>query len=433
MIVPEAAYRYLRQQPGWSEHRFSDGFAVLRNGDLEVSFRSNYAPSHAELATRTWRTPEGVRVASLPDVYAYKYGRGLSKDIEDMKLIRARLLDPAQPPLPVHVIQRQIDAVHSFLPEQALNHPDAGTALRLAANGKHITSTLYGDPDIGRVNTIFGDLERLEYRVPATYQNGFGLDHDGRLLQKHLDNIGAQPHERLDAAAADTYSDANYGDGRRRNNPDGYDELRSKELAHAHALSLGYDSQRANRISDMIHGTTFDETTHAQAGKNHPDPLVQAVAGVDLQTLAEPHSLEGGFDLAPEDLSSVRHSPDRILGRTMIEHDAPPIRSTEEAMAAIDEYANHRPMIDGEPADRTVMDVFANRIAGDANFRDPAKGHQYPPTWTLDNPQMRAEHTDTTRQIAQKLADREITATQAHHMVKQHGEAMHEKYGSAAD
>ncbi|WP_416565183.1 hypothetical protein [Nocardia testacea] len=430
--VSEAAYRYLREQPGWSEHRFSDGVAALRNGDLEVMHQRMYEPSHGELAGRAWRTPEGIWVASLPDVYAYKDERRLAGDIEDLELMRARLLDPTRPPLPARVMQREIDAVRSFLPEQALNHPDADTAIRLAANGKHITSTLYGDPDIGRANTLFGDLERFEYQVPATYHNGFDLDHDGRLLQKHLDNIGAQPHERLDAAVADTYSDANYGDGRKKNNPDGYDELRAGELSRAHALFLGYDPARADRIHDMILGTAFDEQTKAQAGKNHPDPLVQAIAGVDLQTLAEPHSLEGGFDLAPEDLSSARHSPDRILGRTMIENDVR-IRSTEEGMRHIDGYANYRPVIDGRVADRTVMDAFANRIAGDAGFRDPVKGHQYPPTWTLDNPQMRAEHTEAQREIAAKLADRDITATQAHQMAEQHGQAMQEKYGSAAD
>ncbi|MBF6166327.1 hypothetical protein IU486_16415 [Streptomyces gardneri] len=430
--VSEAAYRYMRDQPGWSEHRFSDGITALRNGDLEVMHQRKYEPSHGELARRAWRTPEGIWVASLPDVYALKDERRLSKDVKDLKLMRARLLDPTQPPLEAHVMQREIDAVRSFLPEQALNHPDADTAVRLAANGKHITSTLYGDPDIGRANTLFGELERFEYQAPATYHNGFDLDHDGRLLQKHLDNIGAQPHERLDAAVADTYSDANYGDGRKKNNPDGYDELRSGELARAHALALDYDPGRADRIHDMILGTAFDEQTKAQAGKNDPDPLVQAIAGVDLQTLAEPHSLEGTLDLAPEDLSSARHSPDRILGRTMIENNER-IRFTEEGIRHIDGYANYRPMIDGRVADLTVMDAFANRAAGDAGFRDPVKGHQYPPTWTLDNPQMRAEHTQTAREIAQKLADRDITATQAHHMAKQHGQAMQEKYGSAAD
>ncbi|MET9031205.1 hypothetical protein ABZW96_37360 [Nocardia sp. NPDC004168] len=425
LVVPEAAYRYLREQPGWSEVRFAGEYRMLRHGDLEVSIKRGHEPGHRELASRAWRTPEGIQVAGLADVYAFKQARRLPKDVTDIALIRARLLDPNQPPLTGHVLQREIQAVRSFLPDTALNHPDAGVAVRLAAHGKYITSTLHGDPGVGQVNQIIGDLELPEYRVPATYHNGFGLAEDGRLLQQHLGNIGASPHERLDAAAADTYSDAVYGNGRRSNNPDGYDELRSADLAHAHALSLGYEPARADRIHEMIKGTAFDEQTKAQAGKHHPDPLVQSIAGVDLQTLAQPSSLEDVLDLVPEDLTSRRYSPDRVLGRTLDENNLQ-IRSTAEALAITDDYAEYRPSIDGAPSTKTVMDAFAYRFTGNAGF---SANHQYPPAWTLDNPELRAEHAEKTRELGQKLADRDITATQAHQEARYHTEAMQEKYG----
>ncbi|OQS16362.1 hypothetical protein B0T36_06320 [Nocardia donostiensis] len=426
--VTEDAYRYLREQPGWSHTQAADGTPRLVDGNMSIGMGWDAGPSHPDLFGRSWTTPEGIHVASLPDVYAVLQERGSPQDLLDAAAIRHRLLDPTQPPLPAPMLAREMDTIRSILPAEALDHPDADIAVRLGANGMHIASTLYGDPAVGRANQIIGDLELPGYRVPATYHNGFGLAEDGRLLQEHLGNIGARPHERLDAAAADTYSDSVYGNGRRSNNPEGYDELRSADLARAHALSLGYEPDRADRIHDMITGTAFDEHTKAQAGKHHPDPLVHSIAGVDLQTLAQPSCVADVFDLAPEDLASQRHSPDRILGRTLVDHDLR-IRSTEEGMTVIDEYAEYRPTVDGVASDRTVMDAFANRIAGNAGFSDPRTGHQYPPTWTLDNPELRAEHTEKARELGQKLADRDITATQAHQEAQRHTAAMQEKYG----
>lgn len=426
--VPEEAYRHLREQPGWSETRRPDGTVRLVNDEMSIGMGwDGGSPRHRELFGRSWTTPGGIHVASLPDVYAILQERGLPRDLLDTAAIRRRLLDPGQPPLPEHVLVREMDAMRSFLPDSVLGHPDADVAVRLGANGMHISSTLYGDPGVGRANQIIGDLELSEYRVPATYHNGFGLVEDGRLLQEHLGNIGARPHERLDAAAADTYSDAVYGNGRRGNNPEGYDELRSADLARAHALSLGYEPERADRIHDMIKGTAFDEQTKGQAGKHDPDPLVQSIAGVDLQTLAQPSSLTDLFDLVPEDLASARHSPDRILGRTLVENDLR-ICSTEEGVAVIDEYAEYRPTIDGVRSDRTVMDAAAARVAGNAGFSDPVTGHRYPSTWTLDNPELRAEHTEKARELGRKLADREITMSRAHQEVRDHAAAMGEKY-----
>ncbi|WP_433574773.1 hypothetical protein [Nocardia brasiliensis] len=425
LSVPEGAYRFLRGQPGWSEHQSADGGPRLANGDYIVGMGWTRGPSHTDLLGRAWRTPAGTRVAGLPDVYAMMQERGAVQDLRDTALIRAWLGDPRRPPLPEHVIARQIAAVRSAMPDGLLRHADAPVATRLAANGMHTVCTLYGDPGVGRANQIIGDLELAEYRVMATYHNGFGMVEDLRDLQQHMRNVGAGPGVTLDAVAADAYSDAVYGHGRRRDNPTGYDELRSADLLREHALTLGYDPARAQRLHQAVLGTGFDEATKAQAGKHHPDILVQAVAGVDLHTLARPDNLLGAFDIALEDGISARHSPDRLLGRTFIENGIH-IRTTRQGVAAVDEYADWRSNISS--ADRTAMDWLARRISGNGSFSDPVTGHQYPETWTLDNPALRAEHAAKSRELGGQLLDRNMTGLEAYEEAGRHAARMREKY-----
>ncbi|WP_459545878.1 WXG100-like domain-containing protein [Nocardia sp. X0981] len=423
VAVPEAAYRYLREQPGWSERPGGEDARLVADR-LSVGPGWHGAPPLPELWARSWTSPGGLRIASLPDVYALLQERGRPQDLLDAAAIRAHLHDPGRPPLPPYVLVRQMDAVRAILPAEALAHPDADTAIRLAANGMHITYTLYGDPEIGRVNQIIGDLEHPRYRVPATYHNGFGLLEDGLLLQTHLGAIGVRPHERLDAGAADNYSDAVYGNGRRRDNPGGYDELRSALLARAHALLLGYPRDRADRLFTMIMGSGFDQSTKAQVGKYDPDPLVQGIAGVDLQTLVLPGGLADAFAVAVEDLASARFSADRILGRVLVDFDLW-IRSTAEGMLIIDEYAEYRPMIDGRRSELTVMDAFARRITGNAGF---TANHEFPRTWTLANPELRAANANGSRALGAALADRRITAYRAFRAAQEYALRMERKY-----
>lgn len=278
-------------------------------------------------------------------------------------------------------------------------------------------TTLYGDPATGRLGRIIGDLERPEFAVLAGYHHGGGLLDAVTALHQHLTRCGASIDDVLDAIAADAYSDAVYGNGRRRDNPTGYDELRSAELLHAHALATGYPDARAERLRDAVLGTAFDEQTKAQAGRDHPDVVVQAVVAVDLHVLACPDAVTTAMDLAVEDGMSARWSPDRIIGRAIAETGAR-IRSVPEALAFIDAHADQRPRLDdGARADTTVIEMFADRLIGNANF---IAAHRYPDTWTLDNPELRAANAATERDLGQQLRHRRITAVAAYHAAAQH-------------
>ncbi|MEU7631667.1 hypothetical protein AB0C34_17015 [Nocardia sp. NPDC049220] len=330
--------------------------------------------------------------------------------------IRDRLLDPHNP-LPEAVLTPQIAALRTALPASVLDHPGAHQAVVLAARGLHIVTTLYGDPATGQLGRIIGDLERPEFAVLAAYHHGGGLLDAITALHQHLTRCGASIDDILDAIAAEAYSDAVYGHGRRRDNPTGYDELRSAELLHAHARAAGYPDARAERLRDAVLGTAFDEQTKAQAGRDHPDIVVQAVVAVDLHVLACPDAVTTAMDLAVEDGMSARWSPDRIIGRAIAETGAR-IRSVPEALAFIDAHADRRPRLDnGAHADTTVIEMFADRLIGNAKF---IAAHRYPDTWTLDNPELRATNAAVERDLGQQLSRRRITAVAAYRAAAEH-------------
>ncbi|MFQ6227902.1 hypothetical protein [Nocardia sp. NPDC002869] len=278
--VSEKAFTYLGRQSGWSARPAADGSsALLVRGALIVSTEPGEGLSHSELAHHTRVTPDGVRFVSLPYEFARMHRNGSARDMAELNRIRHRLLDQSRGPLPDHVIAREIELIRSTLPDTLFEnlspaeHAEVKRAIRLAANGLHTTYTLYGGhPDLLRdgeivENQIIGDLEHADHGTLATYHNGAGVLGDLRLLQKHLDNLTAQGvpitlQDRLDVMVAEVYSDAVYGNGRRSDNPKGFDELRSAALLEAHALASGYAPWRAKRLRKIVLGTTFRKYRH---------------------------------------------------------------------------------------------------------------------------------------------------------------------------
>jgi hypothetical protein len=388
-VTPEV-YRHLREQPGSGWKKTDDG--LLKNGPFHVG-KSWGNMSMGVLQKNSWQTTDNITIAGLPVVYAWKQEANRDKDRADTQVIRETLLDPDSPPLDTPVIGRKIESARFSLPEHLRDHPDAQSALRLAGNGLHIVHTLYGDPDIGRhVNQIIGQLERDEYGVWALYHNGLDLTDDLNLLQKHFDNVDAPDSDRLDGMVSATYSDAFYGNGRKKkDNQDRYDELLSGQLAKGHAILLNYSSKNARRLRTIILGTGFNEETKRQVGKNANDPVIQAVAGDDLQILSEPSSGETTTALILEDGMSARHSPDRVIGRVMNSRGVR-ITSVEIGVRAVDEYAQARPSgIENAP---TLIEYVAEKFHGHAAFHHPGSGHQYPPLWTLGSNWIRMQHAD---------------------------------------
>ncbi|WP_433716933.1 hypothetical protein ACQP2U_43595 (plasmid) [Nocardia sp. CA-084685] len=409
--VGEDAYRYLRTDPGWVRA----GSRLVRD---EVSVEMGWGRlSHTELTARAWKLPGDVGVAALPMVYAQILDSDDDHAARLAARIRERLHDPAAGPLPRYVAAWENAALAATLPDGVAQAPGAGHALALAANGLLTLSTLYGDPRRGRVGQIIGTVELPAYQVAATYHHAGGVLADLVRLHQHLRTLRATPADHLAAMAAEVYSDVVYGHGRCSNNPTSYDELRSADLAAAHALALDIDPDTAARVHRIVAGTGFDERTRTQSGAHDVDTVVQAVAGIDLAVLARPESVTATIDLAVEDLMSARYSPTRILGRAL-QQSGVQVRSTSQALAFIDEYADMRPRLDGQrPAATSVREAFAQRIIGNAAFTE---GHRYPPTWTLDDPGQRAENATTARELGRGLLTGRLTARHAYTAAAEH-------------
>lgn len=420
LAVSETAYRYIREQSGWAEVMTPDGEPLLaqESGSLEVGI-SDYEG----VSARAWTTPKGIRVASLADVYATMQQFDGPEDRADTAAIREQLLGPTSTPLPLQMMEYELGIARDCLPEHMRDDPAFQPAIQLVANGLFRVNTLYGDPRIGRANQIIGDLEKPEYRTVATYHNGFDVERDLRAIQEHNDNIGAPDVDRALTAVAEAYSDVVYGGGRKRDNPNGYDELRSAELLASHARQLGFSPKEANRLRIITLGTAFDEITRAQSGRSHADPAVRTVTGADLQILSEPDALPGSFDLAVEDHTSARYSSDRVLGRAL-EARGVRVTATAQAMEFIDQYPEDRPLPNGP----TVKEALASRLYGNAQFHDPGTGYTPPDGWTLENPEMRVSNAQELRRLADGLQDGSLTAVeayqqaQAYHMRNRHGE-----------
>lgn len=398
LTVPETTYRYLRGQPEWAEIDTHDA-RLLTYGNYAVGMQWAGVP-HTALRQRSWQSEKGIAIACLADIYAQKQARGLPQDKFDTALIRSQLQDHTKPPLPYRIVAHESAMVRSILPERLQHDSEAQTAIYLAANGLARVFTQYGDPRIGRVNQIIGDLELAAYGVPATYHNGFDVLQDMLWLQQHFDNIAAPDEDRLLGIIADAYSDSVYGHGRYSHNPTGHDELRSANLLAAHALTAGFARAQATRLRNAILGTTFDEQTFGQRGHHASDQVVQAVSGVDLQVISTPELVVASFDLAIEDSMSARSSKARTIGRVFAEHSIR-ISATGQALECIDEFAGARPA--GMSDSPTVMQAFAGRFANNAQFNHPDTGYKPPKSWTLHRPAVRLANSAFLQETSQRL------------------------------
>ncbi len=311
--------------------------------------------------------------------------------------IRTRLHDP-DAPLPDTATIDQRERLCAVLPDMVLRHPDAERAMTVAAAGMYVVETLYGGPVTGRVHPIVGDLERAEFGAYAHYHHGFGLLDAVTVLHRHFLACGGGISAFLGAMVADVFSDAVYGNGRRADSEDGYDELRSARLVYGHALAAGYPQERAERLRAAVLGTAFSETTGTQAGREDRDPVVAAVAGVDLHILSTRASVAAAIDLAVENGCSARFSIERVLGVAAATADLR-LRSTTEAL----EFVDTRPKL---------REWLARTLRANAVFTGTI--YEYPPTWTLEDPVTRTANADLQHQLADQLESGALSAVGAY-------------------
>ncbi|GAB2719130.1 YwqJ-related putative deaminase [Nocardia thraciensis] len=460
----------------WPRHRTR--FPVLQRGSVRVSVGWHGVVSHEDLLRRSWRpSQDGVRYAGLPDIYAWSQERDLPEDKLSTEWIKSYLLDPERSPLPESVIAHTRDEVtamlRSRLPESRIGDPEVRRGIRLAAEGIFISRTLYGDPDVGRANHLYHDVfEKREHWIAAFYHNGTDVIDDLRaILDNGLmqdDDIG----EIMLTIVADAWSDVVYGAGRRSDNPDGYDELKSAELLYRIASHpvYGYDSGAARILGFAVNATGFDEATGTQMiastasveelrgrwglSDNEFEVAMRVgrrVAAADLQTLSEPDALVRTIELALEDLMSRRSSPERELGVVL---SRPGIRVNDigKALRLTGLYGRMQPGGYSRDDDTSLRRAFIDRLRKSVDFIHPDGGYRAPDGWRLGNPDMRRDHAEKLRKIVDRLesdpgyplldtlwetADRLVdnpgyTPLAAYRDAQSHADAMREKYNGGA-
>lgn len=402
---------WLSEQEGWERRKLEDGREFVANGEYEIGTHwTTMDRAYDALSDRNWENKDGIRIARLSDVTVWKDEAGREKDQQDLQELRDKLKDPNAPPFDWRVTQREADIVRSCLPPHMQDDESLEAGIRLAADGMLAVQAMYGPPETDRVLPIVGSFDT----APAFYHNGKDLVIDLRYTRRHMDNINAAdraagreptftPNDYVLGFGAQTNADRNYGDGRQKDqppdNPNGYDEYRSGKIVEAHAAYLGVGSE--GRLFNVVHGTTFREGTGEQLGKDSEDPLVRAIAGVDLhKALASYYGIIETFHLIPEDIMSNRWNHLRVLGQVADEEGAE-FHTVAEAFDFMDEYANARPA--GIPNAPTIMEAGLARGEASARFTHPDTGFQFPYDWSLASRAMRLELVDTTREFMEKI------------------------------
>ncbi|MET8800424.1 hypothetical protein ABZV91_29025 [Nocardia sp. NPDC004568] len=396
--VPEWVYRQLAGRPEWVEipvesdegQRVVAGgyradrwprrgtgavmsamdLPVLEYAGVRVSVGWGGVVSHEALRSRARRFGAGRWTAALADLEAWWQERGLPGDISAADWVRDRLRptedhpgDPARLVLRDEVIAEEIDEITAIMQRGPLKGlvpaPSswAGRAIRLTAQGVFVNRVIHGHPRIGRANQIIGTLEKRWYQAMAHYHDGDVTGDLAAIMQNGV--VQNSPTRKiLLAIIADAWSDVVYGNGRHRNNPDGYDEKASAELVYRIAIAFGFTPEEAAEARDGVRETAFHEKSRRQLFKvptdlreqqrirahdrsrvEHPrdlvagfdvlDPTVtrlpermgigQWTTGADLQTLSLPKAVEDTIRITVEDLLSARFKDSRIFGAILAE------------------------------------------------------------------------------------------------------------------
>jgi transcriptional regulator with XRE-family HTH domain len=417
---------------GWEAGTLPDGTAIVRNGHIEIMGGLGEAGvTLADLRSHSW-IHGGVRFVDLDVITSRKQWRVVdeqvtARDTADLDSIYRLLLDPARGPLPEYVLVRQIEQIRAIMPPRLLEHPLAPMAIHLAANAYLLSSAIYGPGIGGRVNLAAGSFDTREYRVPMTYHNAAELLAALKQLLRVLEFVGARPDEILAAMVADAYSDANYNDGRESDNPTGYDELKSARLARAHALHVGFPPHLADLIFEMIVNTGFNQTTGRQKGQHHPNPIVRAVCGIDLQGLPGREALALGLAIIIEDMAARRAARmhHQILSAAL-RHENAYVGSVPEAVAFIDEHRAMTPL-DGPLAELTLQDAFGKGWTGNGRFGGP-NGFTFPDDWPHDHHAIRADNEEGSTWIGEGLLAGKIRPKDVPEIVAEHISKMAKKY-----
>lgn len=410
LCVSDERFRQLRESGQWTEGRCADGRPILRvqageHMAVEVAAGWGEGYSHKQLKEGDF-VKDGVHYAGLDTVYAWKQDNTRPKDAPDIDLIKGRLLER---PMPEEMSAREMEFLKSLAPENLHDHP----ALRVAANGLLLVTTLYGRDYNGPVRRYTGDVER---DIPAFGHTRF---HTAGGLVRLRDQIDASDARRKRLGLPSLYSESDkaalfalyaYHDaiiGAR-----GTEERKSAELVRLHLIIAGSDfDDIPDKAKTGVEDTIFDDKAGKQTGGGRKYRVVgDTTKGIDLGNLPSPLSPLESVWMGVEDLCKVRAGYDRLLARRAEELGVT-IHDLEVALA----------VADSSPETRAAYGDKMGRAAG------LHQNHTYSGLWELDNPQTRHEHAACLRGVSQRVSSGELSPSDSLDVIKSHVAAQYER------
>jgi hypothetical protein len=431
LAVSEGLYRHLREQPGIEEVMWPGGDPRLKGEGIDVGV--GWAGRSVDELRQGGYTNEGVQVAGLPDVYAYKQERGEPKDHADLTILRNRLY--GDKPLPPGMLKGETEFLNGIVPAELHGRPE----LHVAANGLYVVRTVFGDEGAG-VRTYSGTVE--QGNVPATYHAWHHTANGLRGGQQNMSLANAEaaaegrpePYDdsdRLAHAAGYGNHDVILGHGRQAMNRTGHDERQAADLAVRHLEAAGVThSPTLEKTHATIMATTFNEARKAQDidPERGNVPAQEMGAGSDMSAFRRADALLGAARLIPEDFSRIGAGYDEPLTRLTRELNANlqpgqepvRIRSARDGMRLIDQYPDYpvtKTNPDGTQEVMTLAEAAARHLEGSGGFMEK---FEFPASWKLGTKQQQLMNASLARDTAARYRRGEITAEQVLDIVEEY-------------
>lgn len=221
LSIPQDIYRQFRSLPEWQHtettHRTRN---ILRNNKCDIGIGWG-GLEHEALQKRSWQTADGLHVANITTLYAWKCTRRISKDNRDVAIIYNHVHSKSL--LPLYTMQHEATQLALYLPKQFRSNK---TLLRLATHGlianftehySHSDQSQMSAQEITILNQPVDSFRLLAKRI-------------GQISQAQLTTLSQEDQEI--ALIALVYSDP--------------------ELAFNHSLEAGYTMADAHRLADII-------------------------------------------------------------------------------------------------------------------------------------------------------------------------------------
>jgi len=230
LSIPQDIYRQFRSLPEWQHtettYRTKN---ILRNNKCDIGIGWG-GLEHEALQKRSWQTPDGLHVANITALYAWKCTRHISKDKRDAAIIHKHI--HSQSLLPLYSMRYEAALLALYLSKHLRSNQ---TLLRVATQGL-IASFIeqYSRGDHSQMSVQ--KLTILNQPVNSFALLAQGI---GRISQTRLTSLSKEEQEL--ALIALIYNDP--------------------ELAFNHSLEAGYVMVNAHRLADIINGVRTKKAT----------------------------------------------------------------------------------------------------------------------------------------------------------------------------